>query len=388
MKQKVIIWGLTGIMLATRVSASLTGLREHVDIHWTYDSGEGWTCFAKTEGGGEDVFQSLDNVFLPLDDSPWESGGQRYIQPPGETYAFTGVEPDGPIWIAPQIQLLDQAWPGFNNDQAVGTFGSYQETDPRLSVGDRALSLPWITLSLQSVAYQGPGSGAFSLWQSDAFGTPTRWLSTVDSAEPDTFPFVAGSHVHLNWGFGSPGIYRIRLSAAAFLGPGKTNPTDPSASYTVTFAVGPFAQWQAEHFTAAELDDASISGADADPDRDGLKNLTEFAFGMHPKDATRSPLAPGLGLPVFSIVQQGGNYRETLTYPRRRAGEQFSPLSYVSQFSHTPASGWTSANVVETAADFTGDEASLNAVWEKVTASRPVGTSLPPGGFARIKLEE
>nr|MCU0750819.1 hypothetical protein [Akkermansiaceae bacterium] len=108
MKQKVIVWGLTGVMLATQVSASLTGLREHVDIHWTYDSGEGWTCFAKTEGGGEDVFQSLDNVFLPLDDSPWESGGQRYIQPPGETYAFTGVEPDGPIWIAPQIQLPDQ----------------------------------------------------------------------------------------------------------------------------------------------------------------------------------------------------------------------------------------------------------------------------------------
>jgi surface-anchored protein len=375
-------------IITAQAAASPRALREHIDLHWTFDAVDGWTCVAKTEAEGDDVFEELEDVFLPIEDSPAESGGQRHIQPEDGIYSFTGVAPGEPIWIAPQIQQPGLCWPGFNNYQATETFGSYMETDARLSEDDRSIALPWITISLAGVTYQGTGTGVFSIWQEDSVGTPTVWFSTTDNTHPDTYLFEAGSHKHLNWGFGSPGLYRIRLSAAAFLGPGKTDPTGPSASYTVTFAVGPFAQWQAEHFTAAELDDGLICGSDADPDGDGLKNLTEFAFGFDPKDGMRNPAAQGLGLPVFSIVQQGGIYRETITYPRRKAGEQFAPLNYVSQFSTNPALGWSTSSITETTEEFTGDSASLNEVWEKVTASRPVGTSLPPGGFARIKLEE
>jgi hypothetical protein len=44
--------------------------------------------------------------------------------------------------------------------------------------------------------------------------------------------------------------------------------------------------WRRERFTAAELADELISGDDADPDRDGLRNWQEFLHGSDPKDAS------------------------------------------------------------------------------------------------------
>ena len=40
--------------------------------------------------------------------------------------------------------------------------------------------------------------------------------------------------------------------------------------------------WRALHFTPAQLADPAISGDDADPDRDGLPNLLEYALGLDP----------------------------------------------------------------------------------------------------------
>lgn len=47
-------------------------------------------------------------------------------------------------------------------------------------------------------------------------------------------------------------------------------------------------QWLEFHFTAAEQSNLLVSGWDADPDQDGLDNLTEFAFGTNPR--TSNPL--------------------------------------------------------------------------------------------------
>jgi hypothetical protein len=45
-----------------------------------------------------------------------------------------------------------------------------------------------------------------------------------------------------------------------------------------------FADWQHAHFTAAELGQALVSGADADPDNDGMSNQAEYIAGTGPKD--------------------------------------------------------------------------------------------------------
>lgn len=44
-----------------------------------------------------------------------------------------------------------------------------------------------------------------------------------------------------------------------------------------------FAQWQPTYFSPAEIGDPNIGGPSADPDRDGLPNVMEFASGSNPR---------------------------------------------------------------------------------------------------------
>ena len=56
-----------------------------------------------------------------------------------------------------------------------------------------------------------------------------------------------------------------------------------------------FPDWQAANFTAAELADAAVSGADASPAGDGLSNLLKYAFDLDP----HLPAAEGAPAPQF-----------------------------------------------------------------------------------------
>jgi len=88
-----------------------------------------------------------------------------------------------------------------------------------------------------------------------------------------------------------------------------------------------FAEWQLEKFSAEALEEAGISGADADPDEDGWSNALEYAFDSDPlvdERETRpelrhyyTELAGGFDS-VHGYTGELGSYR----YPRaeRRAG--------------------------------------------------------------------
>ena len=94
---------------------------------------------------------------------------------------------------------------------------------------------------------------------------------SYDEAAP--WPIAANgagaSLERINWrGYGDE-VLNWRASAA----PGGTPGQIPAAT---------FASWQTLYFTAAQIADPLISGADADPDEDGLSNLREFAHGLNP----------------------------------------------------------------------------------------------------------
>lgn len=278
-------------------------LGEHVDVRWTYQkASKEWTCQALTSGpGGADVFWDFDTVFLPLSDKPYysatsEGSGARTVQPASAAYAFTGVASGEPLWLAVQgTPGVGEVWPGFESNQPTGTLGAFLSSDTRLSQPQNG-AREWIKVAFKGMIYQGTGANpAFSLFTVSG-GTPRPWILTSDPATNDFSLYSAGSHGHANWVFGAMGIYRIQLAASAFEGPGQSNPTPESPPFTLTFAVGPFAQWQATHFSGTELETAVISGPEADPDHDGMSNLVESGFGYDPRVGTATPIAAGLGL--------------------------------------------------------------------------------------------
>ncbi|MBL9135744.1 MAG: lamin tail domain-containing protein [Verrucomicrobiales bacterium] len=46
-----------------------------------------------------------------------------------------------------------------------------------------------------------------------------------------------------------------------------------------------YATWRGQYFTSVELGDPTVSGDDADPDRDGQSNRSEFLSGTHPRES-------------------------------------------------------------------------------------------------------
>ena len=57
---------------------------------------------------------------------------------------------------------------------------------------------------------------------------------------------------------------------------------NPDFADMVLLGVDGFAAWQGTHFATAELSNATVSAATADPDGDGLPNLAEYTFGHDP----------------------------------------------------------------------------------------------------------
>ena len=118
--------------------AGLIPLGVHVDIRWRWTAEGGWTCKAVTDGNGEVEYET-DTVFFPLSDKPNVPGnptisGARFTQPASASFAFTGVPPGGPLWIAVQgTPGVGEAWPGIENNQNAGSFGTYIPADTRVS---------------------------------------------------------------------------------------------------------------------------------------------------------------------------------------------------------------------------------------------------------------
>lgn len=108
----------------------------------------------------------------------------------------------------------------------------------------------------------------------------------------------------------------------------------PSPFYNTDLsAYGPtpigYNAWLASRFTAAELNNPSISGPNADPDGDGWENFWEFVLGSDPRAIGAPAGAPAMG--------QSGGYA-TLTF---RRDAQLGEVTYAVEASSDLGASWT-----------------------------------------------
>jgi len=102
----------------------------------------------------------------------------------------------------------------------------------------------------------------------------------------------------------APGRHALRLVYAQgtggfglnvrWRGPGLTKSAIPAAAL---WRQPPFARWQQRNFTPAELADPTLSGPEADFDRDGMSNFLEYALGLPPKADSTAAAPAGRLLP-------------------------------------------------------------------------------------------
>jgi len=79
---------------------------------------------------------------------------------------------------------------------------------------------------------------------------------------------------------------------------------------TYILTVASYEEWLAAKFSPSEQADPDVSGANADPDSDGLENLLEYVFALRPGQADRNPVTPDL-----FTDEPGGDTFMTLTFP-------------------------------------------------------------------------
>lgn len=125
--------------------------------------------------------------------------------------------------------------------------------------------------------------------------------------------------------------------------------------------------WKVTHFSLNEILDDEISGMEADPDSDGVKNFLELAFNMNPRAPDREHL-PKLtsnesGIPIFS-------YRR-LSQPEE-AGLEYT-LQYTDDLS-IAGGGWVSLDLQQVAV--------VETPQGMITAIVVEDTSFDPGATA------
>lgn len=102
-------------------------------------------------------------------------------------------------------------------------------------------------------------------------------------------------------------------------------PTQNSvAAFGLTSLPAPFSTWQSANFTTSQLNDPTISGPLADPDKDGLSNLLEYALGSPPLGASNQ------AKPLVGTMSQNGNTYLTIQYTQSKSAVDVTLAAQVS----------------------------------------------------------
>lgn len=158
------------------------------------------------------------------------------------------------------------------------------------------------------------------------------------------------------------------------------DPAKPTVDVALTgVGLTPSESWRKLYFQqAAATGDAADS---SDPDHDGLSNLIERAFNLHPLQSGTPTLIPGIGttgLPVHSLVGPENARRLRVEFIRRK-GPPAPGMTSQALFSDQPTTigSWTNSANPETVT-------SIDDNWERVTVEDDQAGA--PRRFARVRI--
>lgn len=184
----------------------------HVDMGPKFD-GAKWRFLihddaARASKEAKTVWRYPDETVLQVVDAA------ELTVPQGDTYSFVGAPSGSTVWVVPQTQNPKVVWAGWNTQ------------DPTVMAKiDRGA-----TFSVDGV--QGPGTLTVYL-QSGDFGAPQVLWDSRKTGAQDVF-VDTNTHTHANWVFTKPGVYLVRMTAAATLIDG----TKVADTELLRFAVG------------------------------------------------------------------------------------------------------------------------------------------------------
>ena len=134
--------------------------------------------------------------------------------PDTPNFDFTGAR-GHEAWLIPQNQNYDGIWAGWNTEAI----------PPGKVVGDT------ISMTLDPSQSQVPEGAQVEVWKTKGFGAQERVFS-LDEEEFHSYDQPVHAHVHGNWVFTKPGVYKLHFTAEATV-PGHGGTSDEQDYYFV-----------------------------------------------------------------------------------------------------------------------------------------------------------
>jgi surface-anchored protein len=116
-----------------------------------------------------------------------------------------------------------------------------------------------------------------------------------------------GGHEHFNWGFTTNGIYRLYFQASGVLAANSQRYDSAITPFTFyVLPLAPFELWQTNQWPCEC--DTNIIDASANPDKDDMPNLFEYARGANPNASNSTPFF------TLDFIQTNGSFLGRVSY--------------------------------------------------------------------------